>query len=172
MDLDADVASVIRRELGKCASTREEYEALARGCPTVECEQETFKMPDGSVLKLTNELYECGEALMPIVDEICESVQKLAPELRRLALDNVFVHGVASQVSGFDTRLLHELMSSLPPSMAPVMTKVPEYMPPTTWSHAPWTGAALLAKVIFSSNQHISKTDYNENGPAVSNRGR
>ena len=52
---------------------------------------------------------------------------------------------------GFDTRLLHELMSSLPPSMAPVMTKVPEYMPPTTWSHAPWTGAALLAKVIFSS---------------------
>ena len=50
--------------------------------------QETFKMPDGSVLKLTNELYECGEALMPIVDEICESVQKLAPELRRLKADN------------------------------------------------------------------------------------
>jgi len=172
VDLNADVASVIRRELGKCASTREEYQALARGCPTVECEQETFTMPDGSVLKLTNELYECGEAMMPIVDEICESVQKLAPEFRRYALDNVFVHGVASQVSGLDARLLHELTSSLPPSMAPIMTTVPEYMPPTTWSHAPWTGAALLAKVIFSSNQHISKTDYNENGPPVSNRGR
>lgn len=172
IELDDATATAIRRALGKCASSREEYEALARGCATVECERETFTMPDGSVLKLTNELYECGEALMPIVDELCESVQKCPPDARRLVLDGVFVHGVASKVSGFSARLLNELMSALPPSLAPIFATIPDYMPETTWSHAPWTGAALVSKVVFSTNQHISKSDYNENGPPVSHRGR
>jgi|MDSW01.3.fsa_nt_gb actin-related protein 7 len=170
--LDLTTASDIRRKLGKCAATREEYEALARGCATVECEQETFAMPDGSALKLTNELYECGEAVMPIVDDVCECVQKCSSELRRFVLDSVFVHGVASKVSGLDARLFHELTSSLPPSLTPTMVNIPEYMPETTWSHAPWTGAAMAAKTIFASNQYISKSDYTDNGPPIAHRGR
>ena len=121
--LDLTTASDIRRKLGKCAATREEYEALARGCATVECEQETFAMPDGSALKLTNELYECGEAVMPIVDDVCECVQKCSSELRRFVLDSVFVHGVASKVSGLDARLFHELTSSLPWDAAKVASR-------------------------------------------------
>lgn len=172
IDLDMAVAREIRLALGKCASTREEYEALARGCATVECEQETFTMPNGTALKLTSELYECGEALMPIVDEMCECIQKCSPDMRRIVLDGVFVHGVASKVSGLEARLLNELKSALPPSLSPFFVTIPEYMPETTWSHAPWTGAALVAKVIFTTNQHISKSDYNENGPPVAHKGR
>jgi actin-related protein 7 len=129
-------------------------------------------MPDGRALKLTNELYECGEAVMPIVDDVCECVQKCSSELRRFVLDSVFVHGVASKVSGLDARLFHELTSSLPPSLTPTMVNIPEYMPETTWSHAPWTGAAMAAKTIFASNQYISKSDYTDNGPPIAHRGR
>lgn len=129
-------------------------------------------MRDGSVLKLTNELYECGEAVVSSVDDVFESVQKCSPELRRLVLDGVFVHGVASKVTGLDARLLHELTSGLPPSLTPTMITVPEYMPETTWSHASWTGAAMVAKTIVTSNQYISKNDYNDNGPPVAHRGR
>jgi actin-related protein 7 len=182
VDLDAKTAREIRLTLGKCAETREEYEALATG-HAAECETETFNMPDGSTLKLTTELYECGEALMrparegdgtsgSIVDEICESVDKCSLETKRVVLDHVFVHGVASRVNGLDARIMNELTSAYPLALAPLWVTVPEYMHEDTWSHAPWTGAALLAKVIFSSNQHISKNDYNENGPPVSHRGR
>jgi actin-related protein 7 len=107
-----------------------------------------------------------------LVDEIFESLSHCTPEIRPYILDNVFVHGVASKVNGLDARLFNELVSALPHSLTPTMTNLPEYMPETAWAHASWTGAALLAKVIFSSNQHISKSDYNENGPAVAHRGR
>lgn len=182
IELDVKTAKEIRLTLGKCAGTREEYEALATG-HAAECETETFDMPDGSTLKLTTELYECGEALMrparegegvsgSIVDEICESVDKCSLEMKRVVLDHVFVHGVASRVNGLDARIMNELTSAFPLALAPLWVTVPEYMHEDTWSHAPWTGAALLAKVIYSSNQHISKSDYNENGPPVSHRGR
>ena len=119
------------------------------------------------MLKLTNELYECGEALMPIVDEICESVQKLAPELRPRTRQRSACVAVRFRDL---TRDFAQLMSSLPPSMAPVMTKVPEYMPLTTWSHAPWTGAALLAKLSFLQSAHL-EDDYSKSGPRYQTEG-
>ena len=58
------------------------------------------------------------------------------------------------------------------PSMKPMGTPVPEYMPEKTASYASWIGGSILAKVVFPQNQHISKIDYQENGPSVASKSR
>mmetsp|Transcript_5486 Transcript_5486/g.18146 ORF Transcript_5486/g.18146 Transcript_5486/m.18146 type:complete len:375 (+) Transcript_5486:1-1125(+) len=185
VDVSDDTARAIRLALGKCAESREEYEAFKSD--SAACETETFKLPDGGELKLTSELYECGEVLMQdalgadesdaehdhhgsLPAEICESVQKCPFDVRQLIVDNIVVHGEGSKLPGLEARLLVELQSRM--SLVPSMTSIPEYMPASTYAHAPWTGAAIASKVIFSSNQYISKTDYNENGPAFAHSRR
>ena len=185
VDVGEETARAIRLAHGKCAESREEYEAFKRDASS--CETEIFTLPDGGELKLTNELYECGEVLMretldgderdaeydhhgSLPAEICESVQKCASEVRQLILDNIVVHGEGSKLPGLEARLLVELQSRL--SKVPMVTSIPEYMPASTYAHAPWTGAAIASKVIFSSNQYMSKSDYNENGPAFAHSRR
>jgi actin-related protein 7 len=48
-----------------------------------------------------------------------------------------------------------------------MLAGVPEYMPPGTGRWAPWMGAAILSKVVFTHNQHVTKVEYQENGPLV-----
>jgi len=33
-----------------------------------------------------------------------------------------------------------------------------------------WVGGAILAKVVFPQNQHITKADYDETGPSIVHR--
>ena len=35
-----------------------------------------------------------------------------------------------------------------------------------------WFGGAVLAKVVFAQQQHVSKMEYQENGPTATTRGR
>jgi actin-related protein 7 len=63
--------------------------------------------------------------------------------------------------------MLTDLEQQLPPSMKPMLAGVPEYMPPGTGRWAPWMGAAILSKVVFTHNQHVTKVEYQENGPLV-----
>ena len=46
----------------------------------------------------------------------------------------------------------------------------PEYMPENLSQYSAWVGGAILAKVVFPQNQHVTKADYDENGPAVVHR--
>ena len=46
----------------------------------------------------------------------------------------------------------------------------PEYMPENLTMYSAWVGGAILAKVVFPQNQHITKADYDETGPSVVHR--
>ena len=63
--------------------------------------------------------------------------------------------------------LLVELEQQLPPSMKPFLASPPESMPPGTARWAPWIGGAILSKVVFTHNQHVTKVEYQETGPSV-----
>lgn len=43
----------------------------------------------------------------------------------------------------------------------------PEYMPENLTRNSAWMGGAILAKVVFPQNQHITRGDYDEMGPAI-----
>lgn len=46
----------------------------------------------------------------------------------------------------------------------------PEYMPENLSLYSAWIGGAILAKVVFPQNQHVTKADYDETGPSVVHR--
>lgn len=48
--------------------------------------------------------------------------------------------------------------------------QAPEYMPENLSLYSAWIGGAILAKVVFPQNQHITKADYDENGPSIVHR--
>lgn len=43
-------------------------------------------------------------------------------------------------------------------------------MPENLAKNSAWMGGAILAKVVFPQNQHITKAEYDESGPAVVHR--
>lgn len=52
----------------------------------------------------------------------------------------------------------------------PISIQPPEYMPENLSQYSAWVGGAILAKVVFPQNQHVTKADYDENGPSVVHR--
>ena len=46
----------------------------------------------------------------------------------------------------------------------------PEYMPENLTVYSAWVGGAILAKVVFPQNQHVTKADYDETGPSIVHR--
>lgn len=51
-----------------------------------------------------------------------------------------------------------------------LLVQPPEYMPENLPKNSAWMGGAILAKVVFPQNQHITKADYDESGPAIVHR--
>lgn len=51
-----------------------------------------------------------------------------------------------------------------------VFFQPPEYMPENTLRNSAWMGGAILAKVVFPQNQHITKAEYDESGPPIVHR--
>ena len=43
-------------------------------------------------------------------------------------------------------------------------------MPENLTVYSAWVGGAILAKVVFPQNQHVTKADYDETGPSVVHR--
>lgn len=46
----------------------------------------------------------------------------------------------------------------------------PDYMPEKLKDWSAWTGGAILARLLFSQNQHVTKADYDEAGPSIVHR--
>jgi actin-related protein len=85
-------------------------------------------------------------------------------------LENILVCGGAGTAPGLGPRLLREVCAVSPPSVQPSLCPVPEYMPSHTLRAAAWMGGAVLSKVVFAQNHHITKNDYDEVGPSVVHR--
>ena len=74
-----------------------------------------------------------------------------------------------SSLAGFEGRFQKEasLCSS---AIRPTLVKPPEYMSENLGLYSAWIGGAILAKVVFPQNQHVTKADYDETGPSVVHR--
>lgn len=140
------------------------------------CQEEQHTLPDGQVIRIGKERYTVGEALFQpsimnleahgIVEQLVHSISSVSSENHRQLLENTVLCGGTASMSGFEDRFQKEacLCSS---AIRPSLVKPPEYMPESLITYSAWVGGAILAKVVFPQNQHITKADYDENGPAV-----
>ena len=82
------------------------------------------------------------------------------------------VCGGGSNAPGLAARVVAEGGGSLPPShpAPPPLLSVPDYVPQSMMASAAWAGGAILARVVFQQQQHVSRAEYDEFGPTVVHR--
>lgn len=143
------------------------------------CRKEQHTLPDGQVITIGRERYTVGEALfqpsilgleaLGIVEQLVHSISTVSSENHRQLLENTVLCGGTSTMTGFEERFQKE--SSLSSSaIRPSLVKPPEYMPENLSKYSAWIGGAILAKVVFPQNQHVTKADYDESGPSIVHR--
>lgn len=169
----ADVEK-LKEQLSCCAEDESAYERTRKSCET-----EEHTLPDGQVIKVGRERYTVGEALFQpsilgldahgIVEQLVRTISTVSSENHRQLLENTVLCGGTTAMTGFEDRFQKEasLCSS---SIRPSLVKPPEYMPENLPVYSAWVGGAILAKVVFPQNQHVTKGDYDETGPSIVHR--
>lgn len=152
---------------------------LAYGKSQQSCPNEQHTLPDGQIITVGKERYTVGEALFQpsilgieahgIVEQLVRCISTVSSENHRQLLESTVLCGATACMNGFESRFQKESnMSSS--AIHPSVVKPPEYMPENLSQYSAWVGGAILAKVVFPQNQHVTKADYDENGPAIVHR--
>ncbi|KAJ1702742.1 hypothetical protein LUZ63_002521 [Rhynchospora breviuscula] len=171
VNIDISDVEKIKELYAKCASDQIEFEKMQNSCPP---EQHT--LPDGQVITIGKERYIVGEALFQpqilgleeygIVEQLVSGVSNVASEYHRQLLENTMLCGGTAAMTGFEKRFQSEANVSAS-AIRPALVKPPEYMPENLARNSAWMGGAILAKVVFPQNQHVTKGEYDETGPAI-----
>ncbi|KAG2241009.1 hypothetical protein Bca52824_096882 [Brassica carinata] len=158
MKLSMSDVEKLKEQYAKCAEDEIAYEK------TQNCEIEQHTLPDGQVIRIGGERYSVGEALFQpsilgleehgIVEQLVRIISTVSSENHRQLLENTVLCGGITSMTGFETRFQKEanLCSS---AIRPTLVK---------------PRRAILAKVVFPQNQHVTKADYDETGPLVVHR--
>ncbi|KAK9110349.1 hypothetical protein Sjap_018409 [Stephania japonica] len=164
----------LKEQYACCAEDQDAYKHIKKTC-----QKEQHTLPDGQVITVEKEKYTVGEALFQpsilgleehgIVEQLVRSISSVSSENQRQLLENTVLCGGTASMIGFEERFQKEanLCSS---SIRPSLVKPPEYMPENMIKNSAWLGGAILAKVVFPQNQHVTKGDYDETGPSVVHR--
>ncbi|KAL8109613.1 actin-related protein 7 [Apium graveolens] len=170
--LDISEVEKIKELYACCAEDDLAYEKMS-------CQEEKHTLPDGQVITIGKERYTVGEALFQpailgleahgIVEQLVRSISTVSSENHRQLLENTVLCGGTVSMEGFEDRFQKEanLCSS---AVRPSLVKAPEYMPENLTMCSAWVGGAILAKVVFPQNQHMTKADYDESGPSIVHR--
>ncbi|XP_010523673.1 PREDICTED: actin-related protein 7 isoform X2 [Tarenaya hassleriana] len=173
MNLTMSDVEKLKEQYACCAEDEVSYEK-ARNCA-----MEQHTLPDGQVITIGREKYTVGEALFQpsilgleehgIVEQLVRIISMVSSENHRQLLENTVLCGGTTSITGFEARFQKEsnLCSS---AIRPALVKPPEYMPENLALYSAWVGGAILAKVVFPQNQHVTKADYDETGPSVVHR--
>lgn len=176
----------LKRKAMECAEDEDAYEKVMIAAKDAEksgktCEMETHVLPDGQKIQLSREdAMTLGEACFQsslfgletgnsIVVAATTAVQAFPDnQVRRQLAESVVLCGGGAEAKGMRTRFQSEfsIMASAP-GLSPSLVSPPEYMPTQTLEYAAWMGGAILARVVFQQNQHVTKFDYDESGPTV-----
>lgn len=169
--IDLSEVEKLKEQYACCAGDQSAFEGTQKSW-----QKETHTLPDGQVITIERERYIVGEALFQpsilgleeygIVEQLVRCISSVSSENHRQLLENTVLCGGTASMTGFEERFQREanLCSS---SIRPSLVKPPEYMPENLPKNSAWMGGAILAKVVFPQNQHITKGDYDEMGPAI-----
>ncbi|CAN6299241.1 unnamed protein product [Urochloa humidicola] len=171
LNLDASDVERLKEQYACCTEDQLAFEALESSC-----QPERHTLPDGQVITIEKERYIVGEALFQpsilgledygIVHQLVTSVSNVSSEYHRQLLENTMLCGGTASMTGFEDRFQSEANLSAS-AICPSLVKPPEYMPENLARYSAWMGGAILAKVVFPQNQHVTKGEYDETGPFI-----
>jgi actin, other eukaryote len=130
-----------------------------------------FELPDGVVMHVGRERYQCPEALFapglmghhdtPGVHALlAATVERCDVDVRRDLYDNVVLSGGTTMYPGLAARLQRELEALVPHGRIGIVA-------PPERKYSVWIGGSILASLATFQNQWVTKADYDENGPGI-----
>ncbi|WVZ59134.1 hypothetical protein U9M48_009327 [Paspalum notatum var. saurae] len=171
VNLDISDVERLKEQYACCAEDQLAFEDIESSC-----QPEKHTLPDGQVITIEKEGYIVGEALFQprilgledygIVHQLVTSVSNVSSEYHRQLLENTMLCGGTASITGFEDRFQREANLSAS-AIQPSLVKPPEYMPENLARYSAWLGGAILAKVVFPQNQHVTKGEYDETGPSI-----
>ncbi|KAJ1141855.1 hypothetical protein NDU88_008183 [Pleurodeles waltl] len=133
-----------------------------------------FKLPDGNIIKIGNQLFRAPETLFipanlgieaPGVHKmIFNSIMKCDIDVRRKLFENVLLSGGSTLFHGLDERILKEMQLLAPPGVPVRIIAPPER------KYCVWIGASILTCLTSFRQMWVTACDYKEFGPVVVHR--
>ncbi|KAH0453950.1 hypothetical protein IEQ34_018274 [Dendrobium chrysotoxum] len=177
VQIDINEIEKLKEQYACCAEDQSSFDSTLNSC-----QKENHVLPDGQVITIEREgillekLYFSHQSWVWRNMGLLNSCFVVSRLLHLSFTDNllttlfyVVVLHLWLVHSCFEERFQREavLCSS---SVRPSLVKPPEYMPENLPNNSAWMGGAILAKVVFPQNQHITKAEYDETGPSIVHR--
>ena len=134
-----------------------------------------YVLPDGSVIKLGEEMFKSGEVLFDpdligkeisgIHHAVHDSIQATDMDLRKGLYNNIVLSGVTTMIKNLDKRLEKELNI-----LKPFKMKEVKIVAPPERKYSVWTGGSILSSLESFNNTWITKQEFEEAGTQIIHR--
>ncbi|XP_050392337.1 actin-5 [Patella vulgata] len=133
--------------------------------------EKSYELPDGQVVTIGNERFRCPELLFQpsfagredvgVHEMVYQSINSCDIDIRKDLYNNVVMSGGSTMYPGISDRMMKELTN-----LAPSSIKVKVIAPPER-KYSVWIGGSILASLSTFNQMWISKSEYDESGPAI-----
>eukprot|EP01055_Gregarina_sp_Pseudo9_P005803 Gregarina_sp_Pseudo_9__5802@NODE_877_length_2107_cov_444_445841_g825_i0_p2_GENE_NODE_877_length_2107_cov_444_445841_g825_i0NODE_877_length_2107_cov_444_445841_g825_i0_p2_ORF_typecomplete_len167_score21_41Actin/PF00022_19/2_9e50Actin_micro/PF17003_5/0_017MreB_Mbl/PF06723_13/0_061_NODE_877_length_2107_cov_444_445841_g825_i08451345 len=151
----------------------------------------TYELPDGNVISLGRERFQCPEALWQpslvgkegpgIHQTTFQSIMKCDMDIRKELYSNVVLSGGSTMFEGFEERMTKEL-TELTPSTIQIKVVfcvrvsssyrlyLPQVIAPPERKSSVWIGGSILSSLSTFQTMWITREEYEESGPSIAHR--
>ena len=131
----------------------------------------SYELPDGQVITISNELFKCPEALFQpslfmskthngVHDLVNNSILKCDVAIQGSLYDNIVLSGGTTMINGFASRLAKELIVKASISSINVISD-------SELCHHAWKGGSTVTSLSSFQSMWVSKKEYYENGSKI-----
>ncbi len=133
--------------------------------------EKEYELPDGQVITLGSERFQCAELLfkpslvhnesLGVSHLTYNSIMKCNVGMRRDLYKNIVLAGGSSMLPGIDERLTLDLQKMAPGDMTIKTIAPPERQ------YSAWIGGSILSSLATFEDMWVAKAEYDEQGPSI-----
>lgn len=152
----------------------EDYDKELAGAANNGSLEKEYELPDGQVITVGQERFQCPEALFKpemLGNEMTgmhlttyNSIMKTDIDIRKDLYNNMVMSGGTTMFEGIANRVQKEVESLAPASM-----KIKVVAPPER-QYSVWIGGSILSSLSTFQQMWVSKNEYEEMGPSIVHR--
>merc|ERR1711939_827386 len=136
--------------------------------------EKNYELPDGQNITIANERFRCPEVLFQpnligresdgIHKLTFQSIMKCDIDIRKDLYANIVMSGGTTMFNQINTRMQKEMTALAPSNMTIKIVAPPER------KYSVWIGGSILASLSTFEEMWITKSEYEESGPAIVHR--